>query len=172
MNISYLLELIRTKKHFTFHAPRQTGKTSALLALRNLLTSGSAGPYRCLYVNLEAAQAAEEDVRGEALDSERIRVARSINPPRRIGSLTGTSMKTLRLRPYMAAVVAPDASPHQATGAEAASAVVTLACALDQSRLYSFSERRLASTSAVISRATSSDSPHEHPLNQRLIAVR
>ena len=29
--------LIREKRHFIFHAPRQTGKTSALLALRDLL---------------------------------------------------------------------------------------------------------------------------------------
>ena len=66
MDLNYLLELIHTKKYFILHAPRQTGKTSALLALRDLLNSGSVGPFRCLYVNLEAAQAAEEDV-GEAM---------------------------------------------------------------------------------------------------------
>ena len=44
------------------HAPRQTGKTSALLALRDLLDSGVAGDFRCVYVNLEAAQAMRENV--------------------------------------------------------------------------------------------------------------
>lgn len=68
MDLGYLLELIRAKKYFVLHAPRQTGKTSILLALRDLINSGSAGPFRCLYVNLEAAQAAQEDV-GEAMRS-------------------------------------------------------------------------------------------------------
>ena len=68
MDLGYVLELIRTKKYFFLHAPRQTGKTSVLLALRDLLNSGSEGPFRCLYVNLEAAQAAQEDV-GEAMRS-------------------------------------------------------------------------------------------------------
>ena len=45
------------------HAPRQTGKTSALLALRDLLNSGAEGDFRCVYVNVEAAQAVREDVR-------------------------------------------------------------------------------------------------------------
>ena len=43
------------------HAPRQTGKTSVLLALRDLLNSGTEGDYRCVYANVEAAQAARED---------------------------------------------------------------------------------------------------------------
>jgi len=42
------------------HAPRQTGKTSVVLALRDLLNAG--GDHRCLYVNVEAAQAARENV--------------------------------------------------------------------------------------------------------------
>ena len=41
-------------------APRQTGKTSALLALRDLLNAGS--DYRCVYVTVEAGQAARENV--------------------------------------------------------------------------------------------------------------
>ncbi len=32
--------LIRQKRYFPLHAPRQTGKTSALLALRDLLNRG------------------------------------------------------------------------------------------------------------------------------------
>ena len=44
------------------HAPRQTGKTSLLLALRDLLNSGAEGRFRCVYVNVEGAQAARDDV--------------------------------------------------------------------------------------------------------------
>ena len=52
--------LIRQQKYFVLHAPRQTGKTSALLALRDLLNAE--GDYRCVYVNVEGAQALREDV--------------------------------------------------------------------------------------------------------------
>ena len=52
--------LIRDEKYFVLHAPRQTGKTSALLALRDLLNAE--GNYRCVYVNIESAQAMREDV--------------------------------------------------------------------------------------------------------------
>ena len=52
--------LIQQKKYFVLHAPRQTGKTSALLALRDLLNAE--GDYRCVYVNVEGAQALREDV--------------------------------------------------------------------------------------------------------------
>ncbi|MDD9985099.1 MAG: hypothetical protein OXQ31_02365 [Spirochaetaceae bacterium] len=38
-----VLGLVRDKKYFVLHAPRQTGKTSALLALRDLLNSGGTG---------------------------------------------------------------------------------------------------------------------------------
>jgi len=44
------------------HAPRQTGKTSALLALRDLLNGGVAGDFRCVYVNVEDGQAMRENV--------------------------------------------------------------------------------------------------------------
>ena len=55
-----LLKLIDWKRYFVLHAPRQTGKTSALLALNDEL-NGS-GKYRCLYCNVEVAQSAREDV--------------------------------------------------------------------------------------------------------------
>ena len=38
-----VLGLIRDEKYFVLHAPRQTGKTSTLLALRDLLNTGQAG---------------------------------------------------------------------------------------------------------------------------------
>ena len=57
-----VLALIERMRYYVLHAPRQTGKTSALLALCDLLNSGAAGDYRCVYVNVETAQAAREDV--------------------------------------------------------------------------------------------------------------
>ena len=64
VDLDDLLGLIRDKRYFVLHAPRQTGKTSALLALRDLLNGG--GDYRCVYVTVEAAQAARENV-GDAM---------------------------------------------------------------------------------------------------------
>ena len=57
-----ILALIRQQLYFVLHAPRQTGKTSSLLALRDLLNSGAAGDYWCVYVNVETAQTARENV--------------------------------------------------------------------------------------------------------------
>ena len=62
VNVAELLALIAQERYFVLHAPRQTGKTSVLLALRDLLEAGGAGDYRCVYVNVEAAQAVREDV--------------------------------------------------------------------------------------------------------------
>ena len=61
LNFDDVRTLIRDKRCFVLHAPRQTGKTSALLALRDLLNSGAEGDYRCVYVNVEVGQAARED---------------------------------------------------------------------------------------------------------------
>ena len=54
-------ELIDLKRYFILHAPRQTGKTSALLALTDELNAS--GRHRAVYVNVEPGQAAREDVR-------------------------------------------------------------------------------------------------------------
>ena len=62
IDLDEVLGLVRDKKYFMLHAPRQTGKTSALLALRDLLNGGNAGEYRCVYANVEAGQAARENV--------------------------------------------------------------------------------------------------------------
>ena len=59
VNLAEILILIARKKYFVLHAPRQTGKTSTLLALQARLNRQ--GEYRCLYVNVEAGQAAGED---------------------------------------------------------------------------------------------------------------
>ena len=57
-----ILELMRSKQYFVLHAPRQTGKTSALIALRDYLNSGAAGNFRCVNVNVEGGQVARDDV--------------------------------------------------------------------------------------------------------------
>ena len=61
LDLTDVLALVRNKRYFVLHAPRQTGKTSILLALRDLLNSGKHGDYRCVYVNVEGGQAARED---------------------------------------------------------------------------------------------------------------
>ncbi len=60
LDLDEVLLLIEQKRYFVMHAPRQTGKTSALLALLEEL-NGS-GRYRCVYVNVEIGQSAREDV--------------------------------------------------------------------------------------------------------------
>ena len=60
LNLNEVLRFIRDKRYFVLHAPRQTGKTSALLALRDLLNAED--NYRCVYVNVEAGQTGREDV--------------------------------------------------------------------------------------------------------------
>ena len=62
IDLDEILELIGQKKYFVLHAPRQTGKTTCLLALEAYLNRR--GTERCLYANVEAAQAARNDVAG------------------------------------------------------------------------------------------------------------
>ena len=62
LDLDDVLGLVRDRRYFVLHAPRQTGKTSALLALRDLLNGGAEGDYRCVYVDVEVGQAAREDV--------------------------------------------------------------------------------------------------------------
>ena len=64
VDVDEILDMIRDERYFVLHAPRQTGKTSALIALRDLLNRGEAGDFRCVYVNVEAAQAMREHVEG------------------------------------------------------------------------------------------------------------
>ena len=60
IDLDALSKLIDRKRYFVLHAPRQTGKTTALRALRDRLNAS--GRYRCVYVNVEPAQTAREDV--------------------------------------------------------------------------------------------------------------
>lgn len=50
--------LVRDKRYFVMHAPRQSGKTSVLLAARELL--GREG-YSCVYASFEVARALEDN---------------------------------------------------------------------------------------------------------------
>ena len=61
LDLDRVLDMIRRKRYFVLHAPRQTGKTSTLIALRNLLNRGGAGDFRCVHTNVEIGQAARED---------------------------------------------------------------------------------------------------------------
>ncbi|WPL18385.1 putative ATPase (AAA+ superfamily) [Thiorhodovibrio winogradskyi] len=59
-DLDEILGLIGRQKYFLLHAPRQTGKTSCMIALMEHLNR--VGPYQALYVNIETAQTAREDV--------------------------------------------------------------------------------------------------------------
>jgi hypothetical protein len=59
-DLSEIEILITQEKYFVLHAPRQTGKTTSMLALVDHLNAG--GRYRSLYCNVETAQTAREDV--------------------------------------------------------------------------------------------------------------
>lgn len=61
LDLPDVLLLIAQQKYFVLHAPRQTGKTTCLLALMNHLNA--TGQYRCVYANVEVGQSAREDVR-------------------------------------------------------------------------------------------------------------
>ena len=59
-DLGEILELVADMRYFVLHAPRQTGKTSTLLALADVLNA--TGKFRCVYANLEGGQTAREDV--------------------------------------------------------------------------------------------------------------
>ena len=55
-----VMMLIRQQKYFVLHAPRQTGKTTCMLALRDYLNRQ--GDYVAVYANVEGGQASRNDV--------------------------------------------------------------------------------------------------------------
>lgn len=57
-----IASLIDDKRYFVLHAPRQTGKTTSLLAMTEVLNTG--GRYRCVYINVEAAQTERGNIAG------------------------------------------------------------------------------------------------------------
>ena len=62
LDLHSILGLIEDQKYFILRGPRQTGKTSVLQSLANLLNSGRHGTYRCLYLDVTCGHAAQEDV--------------------------------------------------------------------------------------------------------------
>ncbi len=59
-DLDEILELVEDMRYFVLHAPRQTGKTTTLLALADALNA--TGKFRCVYANFEGGQTAREDV--------------------------------------------------------------------------------------------------------------
>jgi hypothetical protein len=60
LNWDEVLDLIERKKFFVLHAPRQSGKTTAIQEIVRLLNS--TGNYNAVYINVESAQAARNNV--------------------------------------------------------------------------------------------------------------
>jgi hypothetical protein len=60
INYEEVRVLIDRKRYFVLHAPRQTGKTTSLLAMVDEINKE--GVYCCVYVNVETAQTARNDV--------------------------------------------------------------------------------------------------------------
>lgn len=60
LDLPEVLAMIEQQRYFVLHAPRQTGKTTSLLALMEYLNRK--GHYHALYANIEAAQTARGDV--------------------------------------------------------------------------------------------------------------
>jgi len=61
IDLDDVLTLIRQQRYFVLHAPRQTGKTSCLLALRDYLNSE--GDYIAVYANIEGGQSGRNNVK-------------------------------------------------------------------------------------------------------------
>jgi hypothetical protein len=60
-NLADILEYIEDEKYFILYAPRQSGKTSGLLALQKYLNDRD--DYYAIYTNVECGQSARNDVR-------------------------------------------------------------------------------------------------------------
>lgn len=71
-NLSEILLLIKQKRYFVLHAPRQTGKTTCVLALRDYLNK--TGDYTAVYANIKGGQGLRNDV-GEVIGTVCSRIA-------------------------------------------------------------------------------------------------
>lgn len=60
LNEAAVMQLIKEKKYFILHAPRQSGKTTAIIMFVNELNLK--GDYKALYINVEPAQIARGNV--------------------------------------------------------------------------------------------------------------
>lgn len=59
-DLDEVITLINQQKYFLLHAPRQSGKTSCMLALRDRINSEDS--FYCLYVNIESARGAKASI--------------------------------------------------------------------------------------------------------------
>lgn len=59
LNLSEVFNLIERQQYFVLHAPRQTGKTTAIKEIIREINEN--GAYNALYINIENAQAARND---------------------------------------------------------------------------------------------------------------
>ena len=62
LDLDDIASLIRREEYWVLRAPRQTGKTTALLALRDRLNEGAAGEVCCVYADFRVGHAAGEDI--------------------------------------------------------------------------------------------------------------
>ena len=60
-DLDEIMSLIHQQKYFILHAPRQTGKTSCMIALRDKLNKE--GKYFAIYTNVEVGQAALHNIK-------------------------------------------------------------------------------------------------------------
>ena len=106
LDVQLVQELIEQKKYFVLHAPRQTGKTTALMYFVHQINSE--GRFTALYLNVEAAQAARSDylkgmstILSEMLSQLKIQLPQEKDIIRHITELTtrqqfsGSSLATL-----------------------------------------------------------------------------
>ena len=96
LDLDDVLNLIREEKYFVLHAPRQSGKTSVLLALRDLLNSGSVGDFRCVYASLEAGRTAGDDIERATRDALSVlrRQARTTLGDESLAELAAEALRT------------------------------------------------------------------------------
>ena len=97
-----VLRLVAQKQYFVLHAPRQTGKTTALMTLAQELTAS--GEYTAVLVSMEGGsiykdevQSAEEAILGNWRRAVRARLPAELQPPAwpdaQPGSRIGTAMQ-------------------------------------------------------------------------------
>src|ERR1700761_2117881 len=60
LNEKELFQLIAQKKYFVLHAPRQSGKTTAIIRLVDHINKE--GKYQAIYINVEPAQVVRSNV--------------------------------------------------------------------------------------------------------------
>ncbi len=100
IDLAAIISLIEQERYFVLHAPRQTGKTTCLLALRDALNAGD--EYNAVYANIEAAQAFRNQVEpamDTILDAVGVMLERQLGPdlivPARKAAGRGTQLSTI-----------------------------------------------------------------------------